>query len=92
MIIEGFSGTDIEVKTGVSRSVQSYIKKRTYIRGFRSKQDSRILEYYIQDRERSNRSKEISLKTEQHLINNVQLNRVDREKLSKVLTYECGIN
>ena len=47
LIIEGFSGADIKAKTGVSRSAQSYIKKRAYTRGFRPKQDSRILEHYV---------------------------------------------
>ena len=71
MIVEGFSRTDIEIKLEVKRSVQSYIKKRTYIRGFRPDQDLRIFEYYVQDKKCSDRSKEISLKTEQRLLDNV---------------------
>ena len=71
MIVLRFSEVDIETKIEVKRTTQSHIKKKTYVRGFRSKQDLRILEYYVQDDECSDKSKEISIKTEQRLINNV---------------------
>ncbi len=92
LLVEEFSGTDIEAKTEVKRSSQSHIKKRAYARGFRPEQDPRILEHYVQDGERSGRSKEISLETEQRLIDNVQKDRAGREKSSEVLAYECGIS
>ena len=92
LIVEGFSPVDIETKTGIKRSIQCYIKKRTYKRGFRPNKDLRILNYYVQDGERSDRLKEISLEIEQRLLNNVEVDRVGREKSSKVLVYESGIS
>ena len=38
--------------------------KLSHVHGFRSKQDSRILNYYVQDEKKSDRPKEISLKIE----------------------------
>ena len=37
LLAEGFSGRDIEKRTGVKPSIKSYIKKRAYDRGFRPK-------------------------------------------------------
>ena len=71
LIIEEFLETNIEVKIEISHLIQSYIKKRTYVREFRSEQDSRILKHYVQDKKCFNKLKKIFLKIEQHLINNV---------------------
>ena len=50
------------------------------------------MNYYVQDEEKSDRLKEISLKIEQRLINNVQLDRINYEKSNKVLVYKCRIS
>ena len=59
--MKGYSESNIKTKIEVKRTIQFYIKKKTYVRGFRPKQDPRILNFYVQDETRSGRSKEISL-------------------------------
>jgi hypothetical protein len=54
--------------------VQSYIKKRARDYRFCPKEDSCILNYYIENRERSSRLKEITLKIEQHLLDSNKAN------------------
>jgi hypothetical protein len=63
LIAEGFSGRDIEKKTGVKPSAQSYIKKKAFERGFRPDQDPRILDHYVVDGPRSGRPKKITIET-----------------------------
>ena len=92
LIVEGFSGRDIEKKTGVKPTAQTYIKKRANARGFCPEQDPRILEYHVQDGARSGRPKEITLETEQRILNSVRKDRSGREKSSEVLAYEVGIS
>jgi transposase len=92
LLAEGFSGRDIEKKTGVKSSAQSHIRKRAYDRGFCPEQDPRILDYYVQDGKHTGRPKEITLTTEQRLLESVKLDRSGREKSSEVLAYECGIS
>lgn len=59
LLAEGFSGIDIERKTGVKQSAQSHIKKKAFDRGFRPKEDPRILELYVRDGERTGRPRKI---------------------------------
>ena len=92
LLAEGYLGRDIEKRTGVKPSAQSYIKKRAYDRGFRPREDPRILDLYVQDGARTRRPKEITLTTEQRLLESVKLDRSGREKSSEVLAYECGIS
>jgi Transposase len=68
------------------------MKKKAFERGFRPDQDPRILDYYVVDGPRSGRPKEITIETEQCLLNSVRANRAGREKSSEVLAYECGIS
>jgi transposase len=68
------------------------MKKKAFERGFRPDQDPRILDYYVVDGPRSGRPKEITVETEQCLLNSVRANRAGREKSSEVLAYECGIS
>jgi hypothetical protein len=75
LIAEGFSGLDIEKKTRIKRSAQSYIKKKAFERGFRPDQDPQILDYYVVDGPRSSRPKEITVETEQYLLNSVRANQ-----------------
>jgi transposase len=46
----------------------------------------------VVDGPRSGRPKEITIETEQCLLNSVRANRAGREKSSEVLAYECGIS
>jgi transposase len=92
LLAEGFSGRDIEKKTGIKPSAQTYMKKKAFDRGFRPDQDPRILDYYVIDGVHSGRPKEITVKTEQRLLNSVRADRAGREKSSEVLAYECGIS
>ena len=92
LIVEGFSGVNIELKTGVKPSTQSYIKKRAFERGFRPDIDPRILLHHIEDGARSGRPKEITLATEQKVLSSVKADRAGREKSSEVLAYEAGIS
>ena len=47
------------------------MKKKAFDRGFRPDQDPHILDRYVKDGARSGRLKEITLKTEQRLLNSV---------------------
>ena len=89
---EEFSKTDIEKKTGIKRSVQTYMRQKTFERGFRPDQDLRILDKYVEDKARLGRPKEKTLEIEQALLENVKTDRTDREKLSKVLVYKQNIS
>lgn len=90
--VEGFSWQDIERKTGVKQSQQSYIKKKAFNRGFRPDVDPRILDHYVEDGKSTGRPKEISVGTEERLLQIVRADRAGREKSSEVLAYECGIS
>ena len=92
LIIEGFSGREIEKKTSIKPSSQTYLKKRAFERGFRPDQDPRILDYYIQDGARSGRPKEIQLEMENAVLDSVRADRAGREKSSEVLAFEQGIS
>jgi hypothetical protein len=71
LLVEGYLGREIKRRTGIKPLAQSYIKKKAFNCGFRPDQDPRILNYYVKDRARSGRPKEITLKTEQRLLNSV---------------------
>jgi transposase len=92
LLVEGYSGREIERRTGIKPSAQTYMKKKAFDRGFRPDQDPRILDCYVEDGARSGRPKEITLETEQRLLDNVRVDRSGREKSSEVLAYECGIS
>jgi hypothetical protein len=68
LLAEGFSGREVKKRTNVKPSAQSYIKKRARDRRFRPEEDPHILNYYVEDGERSGRLKEITLKIEQRLL------------------------
>ena len=92
LIAEGFSHQDITRKTGVSQSSQSRIKKRAFKRGFRPEINPRILDSYVEDRPRTGRPKEITIKTEEALLKEVRADRAGREKSSEVLAYNQNIS
>jgi transposase len=92
LLAEGFSGREVEKRTDVKPSAQSHIKKRARDRGFRPEEDPRILNYYVEDGERSGRPKEITLEIEQRLLDSNKADRAGREKSSEVLADECGIS
>jgi hypothetical protein len=92
LLVEGFSHSEIEKKTGIKQSTQINIKKKAFARGFAPEQDSRIFERYVEDGARSSRLKEISPVTEQRLLDTVKIDRADREKSSEVLTYNYQIS
>jgi len=92
LLAEGFSGLDIQKKTGIKPSAQTYMKKKAFNRGFRPDQDPRILDHYVVDGVRPGRPKVITLETEQRLLESVRVDRSGREKSSEVLAYECGIS
>jgi hypothetical protein len=92
LLVEGYSGREIKRRTGIKPSVQTYMKRKAFDRGFCPDQDPRILNCYVEDGAQSDRPKEITLETEQHLLDNVRVDRSGREKSSEVLAYECGIS
>jgi hypothetical protein len=51
-----------------------------------------MLKCYIEDGARSSRLKKISPATEQRLLNNIKIDRVDREKSNEVLIYKSRIS
>jgi hypothetical protein len=75
LLAEGFSGREVKKRTDVKPSVQSYIKKRARDHRFRSEEDPYILNYYMENRERSGRPKEITLEIEQCLLDSNKANR-----------------
>jgi hypothetical protein len=79
---------EIEKKTGVSERLQRAIRKKAYDRGFRPEENPRILKLYVIDGVRSGRPKEILKDKEEALLAAVRSNRLDKEKLSEVLTYK----
>ena len=89
---EGFSKTDIEKKTGIKRSAQTYMRQKAFERGFRPDQDPRILDKYVEDGARSGRPKEVTPEIEQTLLESVRTDRADREKSSEVLIYKQNIS
>ena len=89
---EGFSRCDIEKKTGVKPSAQTFMKQKAFDRGFRPDQDPRILDIYVEDGARSGRPKEITPEIEQALLDSVRADRAGREKSSEVLAYERDIS
>jgi transposase len=92
LTVEGFLGRDIERKTGIKPSTQTYIKKKAFKRGFRPDQDPQILDFYVQDGARSGRPKEVTTEIEHAVLESVRANRAGREKSSEVLAYEQGIS
>ena len=60
---EGYSGQDIDKKTGVSQTSQSRIWKKALERGFRPQEDPRILVHYVEDGSRPGRPRNISPET-----------------------------
>src|SRR5665213_2763341 len=91
-MVESFSIAHVEEKIGIPRLTLYRIKKTTRGRGFAPKQDPRVLEAYIVDRERRGRPKTIIEVVEQRLLTNVREDRSSREKSSEVLAYEVGIS
>lgn len=89
---EGFSRRDIEKKTGIKPSAQTYMRQKAFERGFRPDQDPRILNIYVEDGARSGRPKEITPEIEQAPLESVRADRSGREKSSEVLAYERGIS
>jgi hypothetical protein len=79
-------------KDGCKERQQRNIRKKAFDRGFRPDQDSRILETYVIDGERSGRPKVILLDKEEALLASVQNNRSGREKSSEVLAHEQSIS
>ena len=92
LIAEGFSGRFIETKTGIKPSAQTHLKNKAFQRGFRPDSDPQILLHHVEDGARSGRPKQITLTTEQNLIQSVKADRAEREKSSEVLAYEAGIS
>jgi transposase len=92
LLAEGYSGREIQARTGVIASSQTHIKQKARKRGFEPTQDPRILDHYVEDGARSGRPKEITTATELKLLSLVQENRAGREKSAEVLAYECGIS
>ena len=54
--------------------------------------DPRIYDYYVEDGKSTGRPKEISVATEEQLLQSVRADQAGREKSSEVLAYECGIS
>jgi hypothetical protein len=77
LLAEGFSGREVEKRTDVKPSAQSHIKKRARDHGFHSEEDPCILNYYVENRERSDRPKEITLEIEQRLLDSNKADRAD---------------
>ena len=65
-----------------------YIRQKTFERGFRSDQDSRILDKYVKNETCLDWLKEITLKIKQVILENIRIDRTDREKSNKVLIYK----
>ena len=64
------------------------MRQKTFKRGFRSNQDPRILDKYVENRSRLDRSKKITSKIERVLFKNVRTDRTDKKKLNEVLVYK----
>ncbi len=66
--------------------------KKAIARGYRPKEDPRILEYYIVDGVRSGRPREIREDKEEEVLFVVRSDRSGREKSSEVLVFFANIS
>lgn len=84
---EGNSWREIERKTGVKQSGQSYIKKRARDRGFRPEEDPRIYERYVEDGPRSGRPKKIDLAATELIVpdRQSQTGSIDEESIDNTV-------
>jgi len=71
---------------------QLNLQRKALERGYDPNIDPKITEHYLEDGRHTGRPKEISLETEQKLLQNVRKDRSGREKSSEVLGYEVGIS
>jgi hypothetical protein len=76
---------EIERRTGIKQSQQSYIKKKAHDRGFRPDVNPQIFKYYVEDGLRTGRPKVIISEIEQQMLKSIRADKVGQEKLSKVL-------
>jgi hypothetical protein len=68
------------------------IAKKAKKRGFQPQEDPRVLDYFVKDRYKPRRPREVSDIKEEEVLATVRINRYSREKSTKVLAYKHGVN
>jgi len=88
----GVSRDKIREITGIPYPTQSNILKKARERGFDPSTSLQIVDYYVEDRQKTGRPKEVAESTRQALLDSVAVSRASREQTAEVLAYKHGVS